>query len=83
MKAPKTMMEVQDQYVETVNLGTARWSHRRDGGHTSRIFAGARRKAEKQLRKLGFTNQRQIEQIIKDARDMASLERIASPDIEG
>lgn len=72
-----TLIEVQEQYIETLNAGLARWSHRKDGGHSSRISRGARHTAEKQLRKLGYADQKQIDQIIQDARDMASLERLA------
>lgn len=71
-----TLIQVQEQYIETVNAGLARWSHRKDGGHSSRISRGAYHKAQKQLATLGFT-QEQTEQAIKDARDMAELERRA------
>jgi hypothetical protein len=71
-----TLIQVQEQYVDTVNAGLARWAHRKDGGHSSRICRGAYHKAQKQLLSLGFT-QPQIEQAIKDARDMAELERNA------
>lgn len=73
----KTLIQIQDQYIETVNAGIARWSHRKDGGHSRRISRGARHAAEKDLRSLGFTSQ-QIDQAIKDARDMAELERHAN-----
>lgn len=76
-KAPKSLIQVQQEYVDTLNAGIERWSHRKGGGHASRISRGARRAAEKDLRKLGYTDQKQIDQIIQDARDMASLERIA------
>ena len=72
-----TLIGIQEQYIETLNAGLARWSHRKDGGHSSRISRGARHTAEKQLRKLGFSDQNQIAQIIQDARDMAALERNA------
>lgn len=74
MKTPQTLIGIQEEYIETVNLGMARWSHRKDGGHASRISRGARHTAEKGLRKLGYTDQ-QIPQLIQDARDMATLER--------
>ncbi len=77
MKAPQTLIGIQEEYVETLNAGMARWSHRKDGGHSQRISRGARHAAEKQLRKIGFTDEKQIAQIIQDARDMAALERIA------
>ena len=72
--ATKTLIGIQEEYIETLNAGLARWSHRKDGGHSHRIARGARHTAEKQFRKLGFTDQ-QIPQLIKDARDMAELER--------
>jgi hypothetical protein len=71
-----TLIGIQEQYIETLNAGLARWAHRKDGGHSSRISRGARHAAEKQLRKLGFTDQ-EIPQLIQDARDMAALERNA------
>lgn len=74
---PKTLIEIQDEYVATLNNGIARWAHRRDGGHMSRIARGARRKAEAALDKLGF-GEAQIAQAIKDARDVAELERLAT-----
>lgn len=74
----ETLIGIQDKYVETLNAGIARWAHRRNGGHTSRISRGARHAAEKGLRRLGFTDGKQIDQIIQDARDMASLIRNAN-----
>ena len=73
--ATKTLIGIQEEYVETLNAGLARWSHRKDGGHSHRIARGARHAAETQLRKLGFTDEKQIGQVIQDARDMATLER--------
>ena len=72
----KTLIEIQQEYIDTLNAGIARWSHRKDGGHASRISRGARHAAEKNLRKLGYPEQ-QIPQLIQDARDMAALERLA------
>ncbi|MCI0561929.1 MAG: hypothetical protein MN733_25870 [Nitrososphaera sp.] len=83
MKQTQTLIGIQQEYIETVNAGIARWSHRPKGhyeiggGHTGRIARGARNKAEKALRQLGYTDQKQIEAAIKDARDMAELERMA------
>jgi hypothetical protein len=73
----KTLIGIQDEYVETVNAAISRWSHRRDGGHSSRTRRAARRKAEKALGRLQFT-EAQIAAAIKDARDMAELERNAN-----
>ena len=75
-----TIIEIQEEYIETVNAGIARWSHRVGGGHSARISRGARHKAEKSLRHLGYTDQKQINEIIADARDMASLIRNAEND---
>jgi hypothetical protein len=75
----KTLIELQECYIETLNAGIARWSHRKDGGHSARIARGARRKAETSLRKCGYS-QGQIDAAIKDARDMAVLLRIAEVD---
>ena len=77
MKTQETLMGIQETYIETLNAGIARWSHRKDGGHASRISRGARHTAEKRLRKLGYADDKQIAQIIQDARDMATLERLS------
>lgn len=75
MTSAQTLIGIQEDYIETINAGIARWSHRKDGGHASRISRGARHAAEKKLRKIGYTDDKQIAQIIQDARDMATLER--------
>ncbi len=83
MPLPKSMITIQDEFVATVNAGFARWSHRKGtafqacGGHYSRIRGGAWKKAERELKKIGFTDPAQIKQIINDAEDMAKLERNA------
>ena len=77
MKTTKTLIGIQEEYVETLNAGIARWSHRTNGGHSSRISRGARNAATRELRKLGFTDEKQIARIIQDAREMAALERNA------
>lgn len=74
MASTQTLIGIQTEYIETLNAGIARWSHRKNGGHIHRIARGARHAAEKALRKLGFTDT-QIPQLIKDARDVAELER--------
>lgn len=79
----QTLIGIQEEYIETINAGIERWQHSKSrsafnpamGGHASRIAGGARRKAEKQLRRIGFTNQKEIDQVLKDARDMAELIR--------
>jgi hypothetical protein len=74
------LIGIQEEYVETVNAGIARWGHCRKsyqgdlGGHANRISCGAYRLAAKKLMKLGFT-QEQIRVVLKDAWDMASLVR--------
>lgn len=72
----ETLIGIQDEYVETLNAGIARWAHRKDGGHSHRIARGARHLAEKKLRRLGF-NEKQIGEAIQQARDVASLVRNA------
>jgi hypothetical protein len=78
----KTVTSITDEYVATVNAGFARWSHRKGhqfeacGGHFSRIRGGAYKKAERELTKIGF-NPAQIKQMLKDADDIAELERNA------
>ena len=79
-----TLIEIQEQYIATLNAGIRRWSHRKGirgcgtgiGGHADRIARGAYTKAEKQLVRLGYTHP-QIHQIIRDAWDVAELERRA------
>jgi hypothetical protein len=71
-----TLIAIQDRYVATVNAGRARWAHRPDGGHLSRIRRGARHTAEQALARLGYTPG-QAAQAIADARDMAELEWLA------
>jgi hypothetical protein len=73
-KTMKSIIAIQQAYIDTVNAGIARWAHRKDGGHSGRISRGARHNADKDLARLGFATA-QREQIIKDARDMAVLER--------
>jgi hypothetical protein len=77
MTNKQTLIGIQEEYIETLNAGIARWSHRKDGGHSQRISRGARHTAEKSLRKLGYTDDKQIAQVIQDARDMATLKRNA------
>lgn len=74
--AASSMIEIQDEYVEAVNAGFRRWSHRKYQGHFDRIRRGAWHRAEKALSRIGY-NASQIGQIIKDADDMAILERNA------
>lgn len=71
-----TMIQIQDELAETVNAGIARWSHRKGGGHAGRIRGGAIKQARRKLAKLGFTEP-QINHAIKDALDVAELERRA------
>lgn len=69
----QSLIGIQQRYIDTVTAGRSRWAHTKTGGHASRIEAGARRKAERELRKVGYTDARQISQIIGDARDMVKL----------
>jgi hypothetical protein len=79
----KTMIEVQEKYIERLDAALARWGHRKGtayqiaGGHYNRIARKARHDAEAQLRKLGWTDQKQIDAVLNDARDMMLLERNA------
>lgn len=75
----KTMIAIQDEYIETINIAHGRWSHRkglngRPGGHYDRIRRGARKRATAALMSLTFTEE-QIRQILRDAEDVADLER--------
>ena len=74
---PQTIVSIQQQYIDTVNAGHARWSHRPNGGHIRRIQRGAWNRAATALRKLGYTDQSDIAGIISQARDVAELERNA------
>jgi len=72
----KSLIEIQQAYIDAVNAGAARWAHRRDGGHMPRIARGARRRLERALTGLGFTPEG-VAEALKQARDMAELERMA------
>jgi len=75
----KTLIQVQQEYMDTVSAGIDRWSHRRDGGHSGRIRTGAFRKAHKALMRFGFTDT-QSRQIIRDAHDVMMLDRAGVDD---
>jgi hypothetical protein len=72
----KNLITIQAEYVETINAGVARWSQRKHGGHADRIRRGAYRKAGQALSRLGLTPE-QVQAALKDANDMAVLQRIA------
>lgn len=72
MKTQKTLTQIQEEYIETVNAARERWNHRKDGGHSGRTRSAAYRRAAKQLRKWEF-NDVQIRQIIRDAQEVADL----------
>ena len=74
---PQTILGIQQQFIDTVNAGHARWSHRPNGGHIRRIQRGAWNRAATALRKLGYTDQSDLAGIISQARDVAELERNA------
>lgn len=69
-----SLIAAQQEYIDTVNAGILRWSHRRDGGHSNRITRGATNKLLTALTTHGF-NPKQAIQAVKDAREMAELER--------
>ena len=76
----KTLIGIQDEYIQTVIAGASRWEHRkcawdanRPGGHFTRIRRGAHTRAMKSLKALGFADE-PAERIIKDAMDVAKLE---------
>ena len=73
----KSLIAIQQEYIDTVNAGHARWAHRPKGGHLHRSYRGARHAAEKAFQCHGCFTPAQIDQMIRDARDMAELERIA------
>lgn len=75
----KNLIEIQQEYMDTVSGGMDRWSHRRDGGHSGRIRGGAFKRAHKALTKWGFTD-KQARQVIQDAHDQMLLERAAVDD---
>jgi hypothetical protein len=75
----KTLIAIQDEYIETINIAHDRWSHRkglngRPGGHYDRIRRGAHHKAMAALMALTFTKE-QSSQILRDAEQVADLER--------
>ncbi len=78
---PYTLIGIQQEYIDKINGCYARWGVRRDHDHTyvpflSRVARGARHTAERKLLRCGFRPE-QIPALIKDARDMAELERLA------
>ena len=78
----RNLVQIQDRFVERVNAAYSRWSHRkrldhqRCGGHYGRSRSAAYREAMRDLLKWGFTPE-QARAAIKDASDMADLERNA------
>lgn len=75
-----TLIGLQQEYIDNVNSAKARWAHRKDGGHSRRTIGAAHKRLRNRLTTLGFS-QMQIDAAIKDARDIAELERIAE-DVE-
>jgi hypothetical protein len=79
----KTLTFLQQEYIDTVNAGIARWSHARKayptdlGGHANRIAGGAARKLKKELKKLGFDDVSCLI-AVQDAWEVAKLERNAA-----
>ena len=76
MSAP-SLISIQQEYIDAVNLGHFRWGHRPNGGHLPRIKRAAHRKLEAALGRLGYTPE-QAHRAIRDAADMAALERLAT-----
>ena len=80
----KTLIGVQQDYIDTVNSAVDRWAHRPKpayqlaGGHAHRTIWRAHQTLEAELVKLGVTDKAQIRQIIKDAADVAEMERLAN-----
>lgn len=74
--APKTLIQIQDEYIAKVNAAAERWAHRKCGGQSRRSRIGARHAAEKDLRKLGYTDEKQIDAIIDQAKEHADLLRV-------
>ena len=72
----KSLIEIQQAYIDAVDAGMNRWSHRKDGGHSARIRRGAYRRALAALTSQGWTEE-QARQAIRDAHDMLILERNA------
>lgn len=72
----KSITQIQDAFIEKVNVGYQRWKHRKDGGHMSRIRRGAWNTAYKQFRKLGFDDGH-AKILIEEAEDIAKLQREA------
>jgi hypothetical protein len=76
-----TVIEIQDRYIERINVAWSRWEHRRrpgdynNFGHFGRARRASNRQAAKDLRKLGYTDEKIIGAIIKDAWDVADLQR--------
>jgi hypothetical protein len=67
MARPATLIEAQRRYIEKRNGCTT--------GHWRRAARAAARELRKYLARIGVTNEKQIEVIVQDARDMAALER--------
>jgi hypothetical protein len=70
----KSLIQIQQEYMDMVSASMDRWMHRRDGGHSGRARRGAFRRAYASLIKLGWDD-RQARLAIKDAHDMMMLER--------
>lgn len=71
-----TLCGAQEEFIQTINAGHSRWSHRRDMGHYGRILGGAKKKLANQMRRMGV-KEAQIPTLIRDAIDVAELRRNA------
>lgn len=82
----RNLIQIQQDYIDTVSAGIDRWQHRQlryrgslDAGHAGRIRSGAFRRAMKALLAWGYTD-KQARQVIRDAHDVMLLERAAVDD---
>lgn len=75
----RNIIQIQEEYMETVNGGMDRWSHHRDGGHAGRIRSAAHKKALSAFLKIGFDPQ-VAEKMVRDAHDLLLLERAGVDD---
>lgn len=75
------LQQIQDRFIEKVNAAAQRWGHRKlswdrsgIGGHFGRSRGAAWKEAMRDILAWGFTKQ-QATEIIRDAEQMADLER--------
>jgi hypothetical protein len=71
-----SMIEIQEAYIARLIQADAKRGSRASGCMFARSATAARKEAAKALAKIGYP-ELQIDQIIRDARDMFELERLA------